>query len=91
MKTDDTLYHTLFEGQCPVSKRSSITWIGFSEEGMLSSMDDNGIVSGFNPKTKQWTPLLDLKEKYPETFQTVWIVGFMEGEMLAIQVPSNCD
>jgi hypothetical protein len=61
-----------------------MTWMGFSEEGMLISMDDNGIVSGFNSKIKQWTPICDLKNKYPETFNTVWIVGFMENEMLAI-------
>lgn len=91
LKTSDTLYQVLYEGECPVSKRSSMTWMGFSEEGMLISMDDNGIVSGFNSKIKQWTPICDLKNKYPETYNTVWIVGFMENEMLAIQVPSNCD
>jgi hypothetical protein len=40
----DTLYKTLYEGQCPVSKRSSISWMGFSEEGMLVTMDDAGVV-----------------------------------------------
>ena len=54
-------------------------------------MDDNGIVSGFSSKTQQWLPLLDLKVKYPETYFNVWIVGFMENLMLAIDIPSGCE
>lgn len=91
MGHSDTLYQTLYEGQCPVSKRSSISWMGFSEEGMLVTMDDAGVVQGFNFKIQQWIPILDLKNKYPETFMNVWIVGFMENEMLVINVPSSCE
>ena len=54
-------------------------------------MDDNGIVSGFSSKTQQWLPLLDLKVKYPETYFNVWIVGFMENLMLAIEIPNGCE
>ena len=54
-------------------------------------MDDNGIVSGLNQKTKQWLPLVDLKVKYPDTFFNIWIVGFMENLMLAIEIPRDCE
>lgn len=48
MKRSDTLYKTIYEGDCPLSKRSNISWMGFSEEGMLILMDDAGVVKGFN-------------------------------------------
>lgn len=54
-------------------------------------MDDNGVVSAFSQKTKQWTPILDLKGKYPETYDNVWIVGFMDNSLLAIEIPRNCE
>jgi hypothetical protein len=34
---------------------------------------------------------LDLKKEYPETYKQFWIVGFMENEMLAIQMPQSID
>lgn len=54
-------------------------------------MDDNGIISGFNNKTSQWLPLLDLKMKYPETFFNIWVVGFMDNILLAIEIPRDCE
>ena len=58
---DTKTYATLFDGQCPISHASELNWVGFSEEGMLITMDTNGVVNGLNFKNWKWLPLIDLK------------------------------
>lgn len=54
-------------------------------------MDDNGVISSLNFKNMQWTPILDLKIKYPSTYKNFWIVGLMENELLAIEMTTGLD
>ena len=54
---------------------------------MLASMDDKGVISALNFKNKQWMPILDLKIRYPKTYNNFWIVGIMENELLVIEMP----
>jgi len=61
-----------------------LTWVGFSEEGMLTIMDSNGLVSGLNFRNWKWLPLIDLKIQFHDHFKQIWVVGFMENELLAI-------
>ena len=58
---------------------------------MLMTLSSNGVLSGLNFRNKQWIPLLDLADSYPDTFANFWVVGVMENELLAIEMPSNCD
>ena len=78
-----------YDGQIPISRNSHLTWIGFTEEGMLSAMDDNGIVTALNFQNWQWVPLLDLKTKYPTSYRQIWIVAICEMELLVIEMPSG--
>lgn len=41
-------FKCVYDGQFPVSNGSQLKWVGFSEEGMLSSLDDNGVLTGFD-------------------------------------------
>ena len=86
---DTKSYKTIYDSRCPVSRGSELNWVGFSEEGMLITMDSNGLITGLNLRNCQWVPLLDLKLKFHENFRQIWIVGFMENELLAIQMLRN--
>jgi hypothetical protein len=54
-------FNIVYDGFCPVSRNSHVNWFGFSDEGMLISKDDFGVLSSFNFKNQQWIPILDLK------------------------------
>jgi hypothetical protein len=66
-------------------------WVGFSEEGMLLVLNSNGVLSGLNFKNSQWVPMLDLRDRYPDTFNNFWVVGIQENELMYIEMPSNCE
>ena len=83
---DVNTYKTVYDGQCPISRNAKLTWVGFSDEGMLITMDDFGIVSGFNYKNQQWIPLIDLKDQFTDNYKYIWIVGFMENYMMYIEL-----
>ena len=83
---DTKTYKTIHVGNCPVSNKSELTWVGFSEEGMFTIIDSYGVVSGFNFKNSNFLPLLDLKEKFPNHYRQIWTVGFLENEMLYVQM-----
>lgn len=82
---------TIYEGLCPLSRLSRLSWFGFSEEGQLSTMDDNGVISALNFKTFHWSPILDLKLRYPSTYKNFWVVGLLENELLAIEMANGVD
>lgn len=84
-------YKTIYEGFCPITKNSILNWIGFSDEGMLLSRDDLGVISMFSFKSKQWIPVLDLKKKFDNSYKSIWIVGFMEHELMYIELPRGAD
>ena len=44
-----------------MQKFSNLIWVGFSEEGILCTLNDNGLLSGLHMKIEQWIPILDLK------------------------------
>ena len=43
-------YHTICDIECPISRYSNLTWIGYSEEGQLYTYDNEGIVRCQNPQ-----------------------------------------
>ena len=54
---------------------------------MLIIANNLGTISGLNYKNKKWTPLLDLKRKYPKDYRSMWIIGFTDGELIGIMMP----
>lgn len=82
-------FKCIYDGQFPVTNGSQLKWVGFSEEGMLTSLDDHGILTGFDFQMKQFVPLLDLKVRYPITFKQIWVVGISDNELLVIELPTD--
>ena len=82
-------YKTVYDDYCHVSRHSMLTWVGFSDEGMLITMDSRGVISAFSFKTQQWLPIIDLKQSHPKTFENIWIVGFMEHKLMYIELAEN--
>jgi hypothetical protein len=85
------LYSPIFEGECPSAEAAHLVWAGFSEEGMLSVLGSNGVLSGLNLNNNQWIPLLDLKNRQDQSYKQTWVVGIQNGELLSIQLPSGED
>ena len=40
-------YRILFDTEFPISRDSSLVWLGFSEEGQLFSFDTEGVLRAF--------------------------------------------
>jgi len=63
----------------PRSAKASLSWIGFSEDFILTVMDSQGYVSGlFEASGWQWVPLLDtvpLKKARNDVFWPVSCIG----------------
>lgn len=76
-----------------MQKLSNLSWVGFSEEGLLCTMNDNGVVSALNMKIEQWIPILDLKSIYTETYSNFnfWVAGLMENELFVLELPSHAE
>ena len=87
----NTLYKTVMDGEAPMQKYTNLMWVGFSEEGLLCSLNDNGVVSGLNMKSEQWVPIIDLKTQYAETYKNFWLAGIMDNELLVLELPSQFD
>ena len=81
---DTNTFKTIYDDCCPVSRRGNLTWFGFSDEGMLISQDNKGIVNALSMKSEQWVPVLDLKNEFTDSYDRVWIVGFMEHKLFYI-------
>lgn len=76
----------VFDVECPLSRQSVISWVSYSEEGQLYTYDSHGVFRAFSFKTGQWTPALDLKIRYADIFERLWVVGITDGEVLAIEL-----
>jgi hypothetical protein len=86
---DTNNFKTVYNDFVHVSRRAQLTWVGFSDEGMLISMDDKGIISGLSFKSEQWLPLIDLKQQFETKFDRIWIVGFMEHKLMYIELQAD--
>lgn len=68
----------------------SLEWVGFSEEGQLLTWSDEGVASALSLATGWWTPVLNTKSLPDGEFlRRMWIVGFIDQEMLAIALPDG--
>lgn len=83
-------YQIVYDIELPITKFSNLIWIGFSEEGMLYTYDNEGVLRTLNPFNKQWVPVLDFKYILPDSYgQYLWIVGVSANEVLVIEMPKN--
>ena len=82
-------YRILYDIECPITKHSNLTWIGFSEEGQLYTYDNEGVLRALNPTNNQWYPALDFAKTCPSSYSQIWIVGICDNEVMAIEMAKN--
>jgi Minichromosome loss protein, Mcl1, middle region len=82
-------FTTIQDIECPVSRYASLVWLGFSEEGQLFTFDSEGVFRGLNFRNYQWSPVFDFKYKLPQTYTQLWIVGVVDGEIMALEMPKG--
>lgn len=72
---------SLVHNNVPVSlsKRSPLSWAGFSDEGTPCTYDYNGTVRMFRQEIgKSWVPILDLRELTSSALDHYFVVGVCE-------------
>ena len=76
-------------GQLPISPGSHLTWLGFSEEGMLSSYDSEGNLRVF---TKEyggcWIPMFSASRQRKSENENFWMVGLNNMQVFCVSCKS---
>lgn len=92
----DKYFSEIYDGILPLSPFSTLNWFGFSEgkiilinlDGILISYDSDKIIRGFSLGiSKNWIPLMDLKELYPNS--SFWIIGVQDEEVYGIELKAG--
>lgn len=79
-------YKTMLDTEFPVSRDATVEWVSFSDEGLLVSFDEEGVMRAFNFINEQWSPIMDFKQRHADVYAQLWIVGVTEDEVLAIEM-----
>ncbi|KAF9095388.1 hypothetical protein BGX29_009064 [Mortierella sp. GBA35] len=78
-------------GTIPVSDDTTITWLGFSENGVPAIYDDNGVLHLLNHYRRvdqgQWVPVLDTSALHADSDiqPTYWPIGLSDETMTCIK------
>ena len=71
---------TLTDCPLPLSPGATLTWLGYSEKGLLLSMDSAGMLRALSEEWGgQWVPLLDVSKKGKDVY---WPVGLIEDKLM---------
>ena len=72
-------------GPLPLSEGASLDWVGFSESGVLCTVDTAGIVRGcLRSYSFEWAPLLDCNAHKKAKNEHHWIVGLTDKELICV-------
>ena len=72
-------------GPLPLSEGASLDWVGFSESGVLCTVDTAGIVRGcLRSYSFEWAPLLDCNSVKKAKNEHHWIVGLTDKELICV-------
>lgn len=75
----NTIKQTYGNIPVPLSKRSPLSWAGFSDEGTPCTYDYSGILRMFRYELgRAWVPLLDLKDLTSSALDHYFVVGVSE-------------
>ncbi|XP_042489707.1 WD repeat and HMG-box DNA-binding protein 1 [Macadamia integrifolia] len=73
-----------FCGPLPLTPGSCLTWLGFSEEGQLSSYDSKGVLRVFtNQYGGSWLPIFS-SSKEKESEKNYWVVGLNTSKLFCV-------
>ncbi|KAI3970779.1 hypothetical protein MKX01_024426 [Papaver californicum] len=71
------------KGRLPLTPGSCLTWLGYSEEGHLSSYDSKGVLRVFTSQFGgSWLPLFSASKDKPE--DNYWVVGLNDNKLFCI-------
>eukprot|EP00900_Chrysochromulina_parva_P026607 jgi/Chrpa1/8580/Chrysochromulina_OHIO_Genome00019003-RA len=69
----------------PLSEGATLRWLGFSESGVLSSVDSAGLVrSCLRSYNFEWVPVLDTNTIKKSKSEHHWVVGLTDKDLLAV-------
>eukprot|EP01018_Ginkgo_biloba_P014897 Gb_40172 [translate_table: standard] len=72
-------------GRLPLSPGSHLTWLGFSEEGLLSSYDSKGILRVFTKDYNGcWVPLFSAERERKLESESFWMVGLNSTQFFCV-------
>lgn len=78
-------YKVLYETDMALSPGHLLQWIGFSEEGQLTTMDTDGVFRMLsNGYGNHWIPCLDVKAKYNIEPEKFYPVSVSKDELIAV-------
>eukprot|EP00794_Sanderia_malayensis_P017651 gene17651-19406_t len=72
-------WNSLTEHQLPLSKKSTLSWLGFSAEQTPVAVDSNGVVRMLQRSFgNTWIPVLNLKNQTKTKSDRYWVIGVTE-------------
>ncbi|XP_024366191.1 protein ENHANCER OF LHP1 1 [Physcomitrium patens] len=75
----------LLTGRLPLSPGSTLTWIGFSEAGSLSSYDSQGVLRVYSSEFNGcWIPVFSAAAERTKENETYWVVGLNTTQVYCI-------
>lgn len=80
----DSNKKVLVKESVALSPGATLTWLGFSEEGMPLSFDSIGILRGFLRSSTAWIPLLDTRIRRAGKQEVNYPVGVFEDSFMCI-------
>jgi hypothetical protein len=82
----------LHEGPVPLTPQSFMTWIGFTDLGMLVTMDSDGIIRGMSRQWDlTWTPLLLTSNERKHSSDTFWPVGIIDDKLVCVTLKGGIE
>ena len=72
----------LKEVNIPLTPNYKLTWIGFSEEGLILSQDGNGVIRGLFDET--WVQIIDNDKN-----KKIWMFGMSDYKILGVHLGTN--
>lgn len=82
-------FNEIYDGVLPLSPEASLTWFGYSEDGVLLTLDSRKILRGFFfGVSTNWIPLLDIEELYSSSHSGInfWIIGMQDEEVYGLEL-----
>mmetsp|Transcript_19337 Transcript_19337/g.40651 ORF Transcript_19337/g.40651 Transcript_19337/m.40651 type:complete len:919 (+) Transcript_19337:83-2839(+) len=74
------------QGAVPLSAGAELEWVGFSEDGILATCDDQGCIRGFFFEAfgGSWTPLFNSRDARKAETEHHYVVGLSQREVFCI-------
>jgi chromosome transmission fidelity protein 4 len=77
----------LHSGDVPVSAACSLTWLGFTDRGVVATVDSAGLVRTLVEEWGwEWSVLVDLKAQRKGSPETCWVTAVLEDSVMGVML-----